>query len=104
MNAPAPFVLPHEDVVLYALVYTANRINKHPYSLMKDIARRPAVHAWIRGDARSMHYAVMRKLVAKLINKHGIKFDENGFEFPGERFIHCRGIMPPAVNANPTEL
>ena len=104
MNAQTPFVLPHEDVVLYSMIYTANRLNKHPWFLMQDIARRPAVMYWIKGNTTSMHYGVMRKLVAKLINKYGIQFTEDGFTYPGERFIHCRGIAPPAVNANPTDL
>jgi hypothetical protein len=104
MNTPEPFVLPHEDVVLYALIYTANRMNKHPFAIMYGIAKRPAIQNWLKGDTTSMRYEVMRKLVAKLINEHAIKFSETGFEFPGDRFIHCCGIRPPAVNANPTEL
>lgn len=98
------FVLPHEDVVLYALVHVANKNQIHPWSLMQGIARRPAVMYWITGNTTSMHYSVMRKLIAKLVNQYHVAFDADGFTVNGEQHIRCRGIAPPNIIANPSAL
>lgn len=98
------YTLPHEDVVLYALVKVANDRDIHPYSLMQGISRRPAFNHWLTGNTSAMHYANMRLIIAKLVNQYHVKFDADGFSTPTSTYIRCRGISPPAIIANPSAL
>lgn len=98
------YSLPHGDVVLFAVIYVANALNVHPYSLARDIARRPAFMSWVSGNTSAMHYSLMRLFIEKLANKHGVRFDANGFSTPHSPYIRCRGMSPPPIKANPSAL
>lgn len=98
-----PFALPHEDVVLYALIHVANENAIHPYSIAQGICRRPALNHWLTGNTAAMHYMFMRQIIGKLVNVHGVEFDANGFRYKGA-YHAARGIAPPAIIANPLTL
>lgn len=96
------YVLPHEDVVLHALIHTANAQGVHPYELIRDFARRPAFMRWLIADNAAMHYSTMRQIIARLVNKHGVVFDAVGFSNAGGKYIKCRGVAQPAVLVGPS--
>lgn len=96
--------IPHEDVVLFALVHVANLTNVHPYAIVKGIARRPALAHWLAGNVASMHFSNMREIIIKLVNKHNVRFDNDGFSVGEGRYIRARGVAAPAVLANPSAL
>lgn len=98
------FVLPHEDVVLFAFVHVANLNAVHPWSIGQGIVRRPAMMAWISGIASAMHYSAMRQIIARLVNQYGVEFDADGFTVKGHKYIRCRGVAPPVILANPSAL
>lgn len=98
------FALPHDDVVLFAFVHVANMNGVHPWSLGRGIMQRPAMMLWIRGVTGAMHYSIMRQVIALLINTYGVKFDADGFQIEGQRYIRCRDVKPPAILANPSAL
>ena len=99
------FALPHEDVVLYAIVHVANLNQVHPWSIGQGIVRRPALMAWIGGVSSSMHYSAMRQFITKLVTKYDVEFDTDGFSVRGKsKYIRCRGIAPPPILANPSAL
>lgn len=100
----AEFVLPHEDVVLFALVHVANRNQIHPWSICMGIVRRPALMSWISGITSSMHYSVMRQIITKLVNKYNVRFEADGFSVDGSPLLRCKGAAPPVILANPSAL
>lgn len=98
------YTIPHEDVVLFAIVHVANLNSVHPYAIVKGVARRPALAHWLAGNVASMHFSVMRVLIIKLIEKYGVKFDNDGFSVKGGPYYRARGVAPPAILANPSAL
>jgi hypothetical protein len=98
------YKIPHEDVVLFALVHVANLNSVHPYAIVKGVARRPALAHWLAGNVASMHFSVMRELIIKLVNKYDVRFDNDGFVVGEGRYIRARGVAPPAILANPSAL
>jgi len=105
--SPAPiqgaYALPHEDVVLFALIHVANMNGVHPWSIAQGIARRPSLNYWIAGNTAAMHYATMRQFIVKLVNQYGVEFDSDGFTYKG-KYTRARGFAPPTITANPSAL
>ena len=97
------YVLPHEDVVLFALIHVANMNGIHPWSIARGIARRPSLNYWMAGNTAAMHYSTMRLFIAKLVNQFGVDFDADGFTYKG-KYTRARGFAPPAIIANPSAL
>lgn len=97
------YSLPHEDVVLFALIHVANMNNVHPFSLAQGIARRPALNHWITGGTAAMHYSNMRRFIEKLVNQYDVQFDADGFTYKG-KYTRARGFAPPVIIANPSAL
>lgn len=101
--AASAYVLPHEDVVLYALIHVANAQDVHPHALVKDICRRPALLHWLTRNTTAMHYTFMRRIIVKLANVYGVEFETNGFRYAGA-YHAALGVEPPAITANPLTL
>lgn len=102
-HAASTYALPHEDVVLYALIHVANSRAIHPYSIVQGICRRPALSHWLTGHTTAMHYMFMRQIIVKLVNLYGVEFETNGFRYEGA-YHAARGVTPPSITANPLTL
>lgn len=94
-------VLPHADVVLYALCHVAKEKQVHPWDLARGYVTRPALMHWLNRRTMSLSYQNMQGVIAMLTNDHAVQFLHDGFTVNGGLFIRAHGLPIPDFPRNP---